>query len=273
MYLLIDIGKTKTRIAVSENLEKFAEPKIFDTPKIFSEGISLLKRTADELCSGEKIKAVVCGIGGPLDRGKTMIFKASGNLEDWVQKPLKAELEKAFNAPVFLENDCLLVGLGEANYGAGKDYKIVAYITVSTGVGGARIVNGKTDENALGFEPGYQIINFDGQPEYLESYISGAAFEKRYGKKPYEILDEKIWDETAKILAYGLNNTIIHWSPDIVVLGGSMMKKIGIPVPRVRFHLKNILKIFPELQVIENAALGDIGGLYGAMAFLKSKNL
>lgn len=271
MFLLSDIGKTKTRVAVSENLEKFSEPRIFDTPKTFSEGISFLKRTADELCSGKKIKAAACGIGGPLDHGKTMSLKSSGNIADWFQKPLKTELEKTFNAPVFLENDCVLVGLGEANYGAGKNYKIVAYITVSTGVGGTRIVNGKTDGNALGFEPGYQIINFNGQPERLESYISGMAFEKKYGKKPYEILDEKIWDETAKILAYGLNNTIVHWSPGIVILGGSMMKKIGIPIERVRFHLKNILKIFPELPVIEKASLGDIGGLYGALTFLRER--
>lgn len=92
---------------------------------------------------------------------------------------------------------------------------------------------------------------------------------KKYGKKPYEITDKKIWDETAKILAYGLNNTIVHWSPDIIVLGGSMFKKIGIPVPRVRFHLKNILKIFPELPAVEKAELGDVGGLYGALVFLK----
>ncbi len=271
MYLLIDIGKTKTRIAGSENLEKFSEPRISDTPKTFSEGISLLKRTADELCSGKKIKAAACGIGGLLDRAKTMSLNSSGNIADWFQKPLKAELEKVFNAPVFLENDCVFVSLGEAVYGAGRGYKIVAYITVSTGVGGARIVNGKIDENALGFEPGHQIINFDGQPERLESYISGMAFEKKYGKKPYEITDEKIWDETAKILAYGLNNTIVHWSPDIVVLGGSMMKKIGIPIERARFHLKNILKIFPELPLIEKASLGDIGGLYGALTFLKKR--
>lgn len=277
MHLLLDIGKTKTRVAVSKNLQKFEEPRIIDTSASFDDGLELLKSVSSELSAGEKIEAVVGGIGEPLDERKTTIARATSNLhlKDWVGKPLKDELEKSFMAPVFLENDCVLVGLGEAVYGAGKGYGIVAYITISTGVGGARIVNGRPDESAMGFEPGHQIIDFNGSfcisckaPGHLEVYISGAAFEERYGKKPYEVLDEKIWDEAARILACGLNNTIVHWSPDIVVLGGSMMKKIGIPIERVRFHLANVLKIFPKLPVVEKAVLGDIGGLYGAMAYL-----
>jgi glucokinase len=50
-------------------------------------------------------------------------------------------------------------GLGEAVFGAGKGREIVVYMTISTGVGGARIVGGKIDASAMGFEPGHQIID------------------------------------------------------------------------------------------------------------------
>ncbi|HWR57864.1 MAG TPA: hypothetical protein VN328_03155, partial [Thermodesulfovibrionales bacterium] len=62
-------------------------------------------------------------------------------------------------------------------------------------------------------------------------------------------------------------NTIVHWSPDIVILGGSVAGKI--PLGRVRFHLRRIMKIFPKLPPIEKAVLGDVGGLYGALHFLR----
>ncbi len=277
MFLLFDIGATKMRLAVSKDGKSFGVPKILKTPKDFNEAVGLFKTEAFNLCEGRKIKAAAGGVKGVLDKGKNRLV-AVPILTDWTHKPLKENLSKILRVPVFLENDTALVGLGEAVYGAGKGYGVVVYITISTGVGGVIIVGGEIDENTMGFEPGHQIINFDGPPcffcgvpGHLEEYISGAAFERRYAKKPYEITDPAIWDEAAKFLAYGLNNTIVHWSPDIVVLGGSMMKEIGIPIERVRFYLKNILKIFPEPPLIEKASLGDIGGLYGALTFLKKQ--
>lgn len=266
------------RLAVSRDGENFDEPKIVATPKDFDSGMALFKKIADELTGGEKIQASAGGIAGPLDREKTKLVN-SPNISSWINKPLKKTLQKMTSAPVFLENDADMVGLGEAVYGAGRGEKIVAYVTISTGVGGTRIVNGKIDQHTHGFEPGHQIIDpagtlcfVCGTPGHLEGYISGAALEKRYHKKPYEITDPEVWEQEAKWLAYGLNNTIVHWSPDIVVLGGSMItKESGISIKRVRHHLKKILSIFPETPRLSIAELGDVGGLYGALAFLNKK--
>lgn len=266
------------RLAVSPDGKRFDEPKIVSTPKDFDEGVSLFAKLAQELSGGSKINAVAGGIAGPLDKERTMLVN-SPNISGWVKKPLRKELAKVINAPVYLENDAALVGLGEAVTGAGKGYGIVAYITVSTGVGGARIVEGNIDKNSMGFEPGHQIIDVTGSlcpscriPGHLEGSISGRALEERYNKKPFEITDSQIWEEEARILAHGLNNTIVHWSPDIVVLGGSMMvKEPGISIGRVRFHLKEILKIFPAPPRVEKAVLGDTGGLHGALALIRQK--
>jgi len=72
----------------------------------------------------------------------------------------------------------------------------------------------------------------------------------------------------AKTLAYGLNNIMVMWSPDIIILGGSMMKEIGIPVEAVRRHLTDINKVFPNIPEIEKTDFGDFVGLYGAMALV-----
>ena len=80
--------------------------------------------------------------------------------------------------------------------GAGKGEEIVAYIKVSTGIGGVRIVDGKIDRNILGFEPGYQIIDPTGtlcpicdSAGHLKSHVSGAALEARFNKRAYKITD------------------------------------------------------------------------------------
>ncbi len=265
MYLLFDIGGTKMRLALSGNRKSFGKVKIVPTPKRFSEAMGLFGKTARELANGKKFSLAIGGTPGPFNKARTKIFPQ--NLPQWKNKDLKKALEKTLRAKVYLENDSALVGMGEVIYGAGKGRKIVAYLTISTGVGGARIVEGKIDRNSFGFEPGGQIID-KGLSKTLEDMISGKALEHRYHKKPHEILDPKIWNQTARLLAVGLNNTIVHWSPDVIVLGGSMMKKIGIPIPRVREHLKKILR-FPAMPAIRKASLGDLGGLYGALAFLK----
>ncbi|OHA84068.1 MAG: hypothetical protein A2937_02640 [Candidatus Yonathbacteria bacterium RIFCSPLOWO2_01_FULL_47_33b] len=274
MYILFDIGGTKMRV-VAANRDKFiGEPVVVSTPKDFEEGLATLKRIIDNLEHEAPVTAIVGGIAGPLDKENTMLVR-SPNLGGWVGHDIKNALREVYKAPIVLENDAALVGLGEAHFGAGRGNNIVAYITVSTGVGGARIIDGTIDETAVGFEPGHQIIDPDNTlcPECdgndLEAYVSGTAIEKRYGMKPFEIHDPAVWDKLALYLAYGLNNTIVHWSPDVIVLGGSMMKDIGIPVPLVKKHLEDIMKIFPTLPAIEKAELGDFGGLYGALAYAR----
>jgi glucokinase len=278
-YVLFDIGGTNMRVASSKDGVTFGEPKIVPTPKDFDAGIAMLASLAREVSLGEPITAAGGGIAGPLSRDKST-FLNSPHLAGWSGKPIKKAMEEALGAPVFIDNDTAIVGLGEAVSGAGKGYGIVAYVTVSTGVGGVRIVNGAIDVSAMGFEPGHQIFDaggalhttsVGGNGHDLEGYISGTSISERYGKKPYEITDEAFWDEMARLLAYGLNNTIVHWSPDVVVLGGSMMNKIGIPVPRVEAYLKGLLHIFPELPVIVHSALTDFGGIHGALAFVNQQ--
>jgi predicted NBD/HSP70 family sugar kinase len=278
-FILFDIGGTKTRVALSHDKETFEEPRIFDTPKDFDTAISLLKETAYELTKGEKIDFAAGDIAGVFSRDRAVLLKAP-HLPGWNGKNVKYAIETALSTEALLANDAAVVGLGEATYGGGKGYDIVAYITISTGVGGVRIVGGKIDVSAMGFEPGHQVFDASGGFHKttvggfgldLEGYISGTAVTERYNKKPFEITDKQFWNEMARLLAYGLNNTIVHWSPDVVVLGGSMMKEIGISVDDVKAHLGGILRIYPELPHIVHSELGDIGGLYGALALIKSR--
>ena len=266
MFLLFDIGGTNTRIAVSRDGENFEKPVIFPTPVGFDEGISLFKERALEL-TNENMSGIVGGLPGILNKDKSSLLDAP-NLKDWNGKPIKSELEKEFGAPVYLENDAALAALGEAVYGSGKGKRIVAYLTISTGVGGARAVNGKINENIFGFEPGRQLM--DGIHD-LEYFCSGNSFKKRYGKEPEEISDPAIWEETTLWLARGIHNLTDFWSPDIIVLGGSVMLN-RISIDQLRLSLEKINKehnSFLDLPELVLASLGDESGLYGGLARAK----
>ena len=219
MHILFDLGKTKIRIAGSRDFESFIEPKIFDTPKDYNATIALIAETARGISEGGEVELAVGGIGGPLTKEKDALIEGF-NFPGWGGKPFRDDLSLALHSSVLLENDSALVGLGEAAFGAGRHSNIVAYVTVSTGLGGARIVKKKIDMNSLGFEPGWQTLTLDDENCYASDFLSGRSAEKETGKKPREINDSIFWDKKAHILAHFLNNIIVMWSPDVVVVGG-----------------------------------------------------
>jgi predicted NBD/HSP70 family sugar kinase len=265
MYLVFDIGGTSTRIGVSSDGTQLDRTRVLPTPSSFEQGLDMIDDVAGTLAGQASILAAGGGLAGPLNSQKTHLVN-SPNLPGWVGQPFTAMLGDRLGAPVFLENDAALVGMGEAMFGAGRDHRIVAYVTVSTGLGGCRIVDGRIDVSAQGFEPGHQIIDHG---KTVEMLVSGSGLLAQYGKRPEEIRDAKIWDTTARYLAYGLNNIIVHWSPHIVVVGGSVMKTLSLD--QVRDYLRNILSIFPTIPPLVPAQLGDIGGLYGGLALLRTQ--
>jgi len=273
-HLLFDIGGSRTRLAVSHDLESFEEPFIMDTPKNFDKAVEAIAAKTLRLCGGSVARAAG-GIAGTLNREKTGLGRAP-NLKGWEGRDFAGELSKKINSPVHIENDTAIVGLGEAVYGPGRGHDIVVYITISTGVNGAKISGQKIDENVFGFEVGHQIIDFDNSQGIgstkrgtLEDFISGRETEKRYGTAPKEIEEEGIWERYAEWASYGVYNTILHWSPEIVIFGGSMMN--DIKVADIEKHAKALLEdVYPASPRFAKAALGNVGGLWGALHYLKS---
>ncbi len=269
MYLLFDIGGTNLRLAMSPDLKKSGLIKKLLTPQNFREGMGLLAKTAKELSRGKKIRLAAGGFPGPLNKSKSIPLRAP-NLPNWAGKPLKAELQRALQCPVFLENDAALAGLGEAHFGAGRRAKILAYLTIGTGLGGARIVEGKIDKADIGFEPGHQIIN-DKNFLTLQEAISGHDILERYGKNPAKIKNALFWNRIAQELAVGLANITVLWSPDLIVLGGGMILHNKISITKTTFYVKKLVKIFPKAPSIKKSALGDKAALLGAAYYIKMK--
>lgn len=279
MYIACDIGGTKFRIAKSVDLVNFDEPIIKETPDDPYDGLKMIAETIRELVANDPIDAMVFGIAGVLNSDHNFLLK-SPHLPKWENVPIREFFEVEFGGvdgntesqlkgtKIYIENDTDIVGLGEAVSGAGRGYEIVVYITISTGIGGVKIVNGKFEKNRFGFEPGFQILN-NKTGENWEDVASGTAVENKYKTHPKEVAKTEAWRGIENDIVIGLHNSILHWSPDVVVVGGSMSKDLN--PQNLRDGLRKIMKIHPEIPEINVAELGSIGGIHGGFAYLRQK--
>lgn len=265
MVLVFDLGGTNTRMALVDKGEIGEITHLPTDPS--AAGFAKFLGALQELASGQKISAIAGGMPGQL-HGEDGEFLVATNLPEWKGLPVLKLMKELFDVPVFVSNDVEMCGLGEAQFGAGLSTGVMAYYTVSTGVNGVRLVDGKVDETIQHYELGKQIVDHEkGAPQELEPLISGAALEKRTRQKPHDIEDDKVWAEEERYLAAGLYNTALHWNPARIVLGGSMMRDIKIThVAEEMAKLPDVFDAWPELVL---AKLGDEAGIRGCVARLE----
>ena len=244
MNIVFDIGGTNMRVAAAQG-RVLGEMRKVPTPKDPHEGASLFTTIARELAGGD-IQAVAGGIAA--DRITDGILSGATNLQAWNGFNLVGEFRGALNAPVCIVNDTVAAGVGEKEMGAGKSFEKVAYLTVSTGVGGT----------CIGEDPLQSPVLRDIQAQVgdLESQISGTAVRKKFGIEPKELDSLEERNKLADILAQALHTIHGIWRPDVFVLGGSMILGVN-PIP-----LEQVYKGF-DVVPVKMALLGDSMGLMG----------
>lgn len=267
MNLLFDIGGTRSRFALS-NGDELQNIQVYKSIQNYNDALKFIEEHKDEITKGNKIESVSGGIAGLVKDNQ--LHKAP-HLDLWAQKPIKEDFLGVFKAKNFsLKNDASLAALAEANLGNGRNFDIVAYITIGTGVGGARVIEGQLDKTTYGFEPGHIILNIVPKIKTLEDYISGSAIELDNGQRASQIKESSFWEAMEVKIAYGLNNIALLWSPDVVILGGGIINSNLINLDKVSEHMAKLNKILPEIPLLSKTELGDSVGLYGAMLNLKS---
>ncbi len=264
--IVFDIGGTNLRVAIANNAKIHSVEKTA-TPQEPNEAFTTITKIIESLVNTEQLTALVGGVAGIIDTSGTII--TSPHLPLWKNFPLAKLLSDHFSLPVTLRNDSEMAGLGEACFGAGVDYSIVAYLGVGTGVGGTHIVKRVPTPHTYNFEPGHQILNAM-SGETLESLISGSSISKQYKVPPYD-LPRNVWDRLTQFFAVGIMNTIVHWSPHAVILGGSLMNEDnGFRIADIENALKNLHSTYPILPQLLRAHLKDQSGLYGALTTIEN---
>jgi glucokinase len=266
MNLVFNCGGTNTRMGISADGEAIDKYSSFSTQPSFDDQLVKLKEESQKLLVGKKLDKVAGGVAGVWQKDKAKLF-TSPNLPDWENVPIRKKLEELFGVRVNLANDAEMEGLGEATMGAGRRKRIMAYLTIGTGIGGVKIEDGKICPRVFGFEPGHQIIDVCGEVGYLEDFAGGAAMKKIYGQPPAKINDVEAWEKETQLIAVGIHNAILFWSPEIVVLGGGLMQKMKLA--DLKAKLAEQLKMLPKLPEMALAELKEKAGLYGALSTLR----
>lgn len=263
MNIVFDIGGTKMRFAEVVGND-ISTPVIVHTPDSYIEAMAEISDIILQISKGKKVDSLTGGIAGVLSKdGKKLLL--SPNLSDWVNRPLVDDLSRLSGANIFIKNDTEMVALGEAIRGAGKDFRVVAYLTFSTGIGGSLIIDQNLLSYNFGTEPGFQII--DSQDSRSLHSVAGTELKNDYGLLFKDIKDTETRLKIMRDVVAGIHNTIVFWSPDVVVLGGGMTESFVIE--DIKNDLGKFKLRFPELPEIKLAKLDDFGGLYGSLEFLK----
>lgn len=250
----------------------------------------------------EQVLALALGAPGPLDTRQGMIHFAP-NL-NWHNVPICQVLEQHLSLPVLLDNDANLAALGEYVYGAGRGEDNMVYITVSTGIGGGLILDGRlyrgfTDGAG---EIGHMTVLPDGplcncgNRGCLEALASGTAIAREArnrvacgdgvqilaaaGGDPTSITAKtvaaaaaagdaaanSIIAQASRYLGIGIANIINLFNPSLIVLGGGVMD-IGEPVwENLRLEVQARALGAGACTRLDRAELRGHAGVMGAIA-------
>lgn len=296
-YLGIDLGGTNVRVAkVDEEgnvLNDIISPSHgLEGPDVIVNNIISIIEQFDL----SDVKGIGLAIPGPVDAERNVISQST-NIPGCEDYPFADIIQNKFNIPVVLDNDANAAGLAEAMFGAGKDYKSVYYITHSTGIGGALIIDKHLINGHKGYAGEVANIIVDAGAERpnryshlnagsVESVASGTAIgmqgEKAIGpdasnaKEVFAFArkgDEralKIVDDAVFHLSIMLGAISCVCAPDCFVIGGGCSKDQDVYFDKVRYHFHSLVhKHLQDVPVIP-AELKE-PGVVGAAMLAKQK--
>lgn len=291
-YIGIDLGGTNVRIAKVDDDGKIIQDVI--APSHGLEGPEVIEDNILELLSSfdlKDVKSIGLAIPGPVDGERNVITMAT-NIPGCENYPFADNIQRKTGVPVFLDNDANAAGLAEAVLGSGKGYNVVYYLTHSTGIGGALVINGKVISGHKGYagEVANVIVDPDAKqyPIYshlnrggVESVASGTAIgligkdligeEANSSRKVFILASEgnekakAIIDKMAKDFATCLAAISAIVAPDCFVIGGGCSKSSMLYFDTLRDYFKSMAHEGMREVPILKASLQEPGVLGAAM--------
>lgn len=309
LYLGIDLGGTFIKGGICNS---YGEILVFDSLPTEVEGgnykiVENICMLARFLCEKINVSVKDCvgmgvGVPGMIDSYTgEVVFAGNLGFENF---KLRDELEKELKINVFIANDANVAALGEAKFGAGKDYRDSVLITLGTGVGGGIIINDKifAGNRSAGAEIGHMIISMNGNPctcglnGCFEAYASATALIKLTKEKMLKNKQSVLWkigidkidgasafkyedvDDTAKevveyyldCLAVGIVNVANVFRPQAILLGGGISNEGDNLIIPLRERLNKMIFAGDKGPMVElkTASLKNKAGLLGACALV-----
>ncbi|HET6180502.1 MAG TPA: ROK family protein [Candidatus Sulfotelmatobacter sp.] len=292
----VDIGGTKIAVGVVDDTGKVLSRMEAPTdPDRYANGLRDIERMLRETArqSGVELTGIGIGSTGPVDpiRGE---FGDVDFLPGWRGKNPVKDLATIFNLRVALENDGDAAALAEAGWGAGQNRTRLIYVTVGTGIGGGIVLDGQLYRGVDGAHPevGHHVVDpagpqcscgfrgcweslaagpamvawFEGQDDGNNAHRQGIT-----AKRICELAQQgdalalQAVEHEAYYLGLGLANLINLFTPDAIVLSGSVMKSAPLFLDRIRAVIRQGCRFVPaEKTELTLASLGEDTNLIGA---------
>ncbi len=242
------------------------------------------------------VGAVGVSCGGPLDAAAGVLVNPL-HLPGWIDVPVTRLASEAFGLPAYLENDATLAALAEYRHGAARGTRSAIYLTISTGIGGGAVFDGRLYLGAAGNGGEFGHITvvrggrecLCGRRGCLEAYASGTFIGRRADERiargdlvtrlvapttaeqvaraatAGDPLGGVIWNETVELLGQAVTDFVNILEPDVVVLGGGVTRsgsQLLDPVRRI--VAEGAMAPAAAAARVELAALGDAVCVVGA---------
>ena len=310
--LAIDLGGTKIITAIIANSGQVMAKEYYLT--LADEGpqsvIERIFSAIDRLLSlrnigSSQLASISIAAAGAINFDKGLIT-SSPNLPGWDAVPLRDIIKEKYRVITFLINDASAAALGEHRLGAGRGVSNLIYLTVSTGIGGGIIINGKLyfGQSGSAGEIGHMTIDVNGprcncgNTGCFEVLASGTAVAKeairriRQGERSslIEIVAGKIENITAEkvevaarggdslaldiisraaiYLGVGMVNLVNIFNPEMIIVGGGMAKMGDLLLNPARQVVKErAFQLSAQAVRIVPAQLGEDAGVLGAAIF------
>jgi glucokinase len=254
----------------------------------------------------EEVLGMCAAAPGSIDYRRGMVLLAP-NIPGWVEFPLRDFLQKEFNTTIIVENDANMAGYAEFKRGAGKGHQNMLYFTVSTGLGGGIIINGKLLQGEIGIatEVGHIVVHDKGalcgcgKRGHWESYSSGTGIEnyvkEQIAENPAlgnafsnnnpgtaeiaraardgDKLAASAFERAGYYMGIGVSNYLHIFNPSCVVFGGGVTRSWELLSEHFRLSLEQHVlnqRYIQDLK-IAIAELGDDAGLIGCAEFLRDQ--
>jgi len=293
----VDIGGTKIAVGMIDD-EGRVRARLecpTDADGGYAKALANIRRMleAAAVTANTHISGIGIGSTGPVDpiNGE---FGDVNFFPNWKGENPVRDLADIFHVCVAMENDADAAALGEAGWGAGKNRKRLIYVTVGTGIGTGFIVDGQLYRGVDHSHPeiGHHLIDpsgplcdcgFHGCWESLAAGPAMTAWVKKEAPANYphraDLSAKKICelaaasDELAKravereayYLGLGLANLVTMFTPDAIVLGGSVMKSAHLFLDGIRKVIRQSCRFVPfDKTELSLASLGEDANLIGA---------
>jgi glucokinase len=297
--IAIDIGGTHFRVGLFD--EEGRRLLVNEKATLRSGGREWMLRQISDLCRSIKEKSdypvTACGVsfGGPVDYERQRV--TSLHAPGWESFPLSKWARETLGLPCRLDNDANAGALGEFRYGAGRGLRSLVYVTLSTGIGGGLVLDGRVirGRDSLAGEIGHLPLSDTGAlcscgaRGCLETFCSGTAIAQRgqelaarrpeSGARMIELSGGVIENITAQAVvqaaaegnpgAEGILLEVGRWlgrallivirllNPDIIVLGGGVAQAGRVLLDPVRTGLDELKS--PAIRSTTEIVLADLG--------------